>query len=100
VPAFAAAAAALGTELTLARGVRTISGVDAHLGAGVRPCTEGERLRIRSHGRRTLAIHLSVHVLDDVGRALIPPHGEDCLVANRCAQLADQKVVSGNFGAP
>lgn len=79
VPAFAAAAAALEAELTLPGIAQSVVLTRTSGRASAMP--EGESLEAFAATGATLAIHLSVHVLADVQRRLIPHYGADCPVA-------------------
>ena len=78
VPAFAAAAAALATELTLPDISQTVILTRTAVRATAMP--EGEDLATLAASRATLAIHLSVNNLARVVRELVPFYGEDCPV--------------------
>ncbi len=78
VPAFAAAAAALCTELTLPDISQTIVLTRTAVRASSMP--EHEDLATLGASRATLAIHLSVNNLAHVVRELSPLYGEDCPV--------------------
>ena len=78
VPAFAAAAAALKTELTLPEVAQTVIATRTGMKASSMP--EGERLEVLGRSGATLAIHLSIRNLDYVRRALEPHYGADCPV--------------------
>jgi len=79
VPAFAAAAAALKTELTLPGVSQTVILTRTAMKAS--PMPEGEELAALGRSGATLAVHLSVRNLRAVQEALIPHYGEDCPVA-------------------
>ncbi|MFV0300757.1 MAG: precorrin-4 C(11)-methyltransferase [Paracoccus sp. (in: a-proteobacteria)] len=79
VPAFAAAAAALGAELTLPGVAQSLVLTRTSGRASAMP--EGEALENFARTGATLAIHLSVHVLSEVKARLIPHYGADCPVA-------------------
>ena len=76
VPAFAAAAAALGQELTLPEIAQTVILTRTAVRASAMP--EGEDLAALGRSGATLAIHLSVNNLAAVVRALAPHYGADC----------------------
>jgi precorrin-4/cobalt-precorrin-4 C11-methyltransferase len=78
VPAFAGAAAALKTELTLPEIAQTIILTRTDMNASAMP--EHETLEILGRSRATLAIHLSIRNLDSIRRALEPHYGADCPV--------------------
>jgi precorrin-4/cobalt-precorrin-4 C11-methyltransferase len=79
VPAFAAAAAALGAELTLPGVAQSVILTRTSGRASAMP--EGETLANFAATGATLAIHLSIHVIDRVVAELTPHYGPDCPVA-------------------
>ncbi|MCZ8335917.1 MAG: precorrin-4 C(11)-methyltransferase [Rhodobacteraceae bacterium] len=79
VPSFAAAAAALGAELTLPGVAQSVILTRTSGRASAMP--DGETLENFARTGATLAIHLSVHVLGDVQARLTPHYGPDCPVA-------------------
>ena len=79
VPSFAAAAAALGQELTLPEVGQSLVLTRTSGRASAMPPTE--TLEAFAATRATLAIHLSVHVLADVAARLVPFYGADCPAA-------------------
>ena len=78
VPAFAATAARLKTELTLPEIAQTIVITRTEMKASSMP--EFETLEILGRSRATLAIHLSIRNLTHVREVLTPYYGEDCPV--------------------
>jgi precorrin-4/cobalt-precorrin-4 C11-methyltransferase len=78
VPAFAAAAARLNTELTLPEIAQTVIVTRTGMKASAMP--EGEQLEVLGKSGATLAIHLSIRNLDYIRRALEPHYGADCPV--------------------
>ncbi|GIL02918.1 MAG: precorrin-4 C(11)-methyltransferase [Alphaproteobacteria bacterium] len=78
VPAFAGAAAALKTELTLPEIAQTVILTRTEMKASAMP--PGEQLEVLGRSGATLAIHLSIRNLDHVRRALEPHYGADCPV--------------------
>ncbi|MBU3036296.1 precorrin-4 C(11)-methyltransferase [Tritonibacter mobilis] len=98
VPAFAAGAAALGTELTLPGVAQSLVLTRTSGRASAMP--EGETLENFAATGATLAIHLSVHVLDDVVARLTPAYGAECPVAIVWrASWPDQKIVKATLGS-
>ncbi|WP_413221658.1 precorrin-4 C(11)-methyltransferase [Tritonibacter mobilis] len=98
VPAFAAGAAALGTELTLPGVAQSLVLTRTSGRASAMP--EGETLENFAATGATLAIHLSVHVLDDVVARLTPAYGTECPVAIVWrASWPDQKIVKATLGS-
>jgi precorrin-4/cobalt-precorrin-4 C11-methyltransferase len=79
VPSFAAAAATLAAELTLPGVVQSV--VLTRTSGRATAMPEGETLENFARTGATLAIHLSVHVLDKVVEELSPHYGPDCPVA-------------------
>ena len=79
VPAFAAAAAALGQELTLPEVAQTVVLTRKSGRASAMP--SGEKLEAYAATGATLAIHLSIHAIDKVVADLVPHYGVDCAVA-------------------
>lgn len=96
VPAFAAAAAALGMELTLPDVSQTVILTRTAVRASAMP--PGEDLATLARSRATLAIHLSVNNLAHVTRELAPIHGADCpvIVAVRVG-WPDQQFIAGTL---
>jgi len=98
VPAFAAAAAALGAELTLPGVAQSVILTRTSGRASAMP--EGETLAAFAATGATLAIHLSVHVLARVVAELTPHYGADCPVAVVWrASWPDQRIVRATLGA-
>jgi precorrin-4/cobalt-precorrin-4 C11-methyltransferase len=96
VPSFAAAAAALGAELTLPGVAQSVILTRTSGRASAMP--EGETLSAFAATGATLAIHLSVHVLDRVISELTPHYGADCPVAVVWrASWPDQRVVKATL---
>ncbi len=79
VPSFAAAAAALGAELTLPGLAQSV--VLTRTSGRATAMPPRENLAAFAATGATLAIHLSVHVLDKVIEDLMPHFGPDCPVA-------------------
>ena len=96
VPAFAAAAAALKTELTLPGVAQTVILTRTAVRASDMP--PGEDLETLAASRATLAIHLSINNLAVVVRRLVPFYGADCpaIVAHRVS-WPDQAIVRGTL---
>jgi precorrin-4/cobalt-precorrin-4 C11-methyltransferase len=98
VPAFAAAAAALGQELTLPEVAQTLVLTRTSGRASAMPA--GEELRTYAATGATLAIHLSIHVLDKVVADLLPHYGADCPVAVVYrASWPDERIVRATLGS-
>jgi precorrin-4/cobalt-precorrin-4 C11-methyltransferase len=96
VPAFSAAAAALGRELTLPGLAQSVVLTRTSGRASAMP--ETEKLSLFAQSRTTLAIHLSIHVLDQVVDELLPHYGADCPVAVVYrASWPDERIVAGTL---
>ena len=96
VPAYAAAAAALGRELTLPEVAQTVILTRTSMKASDMP--EGEDLATLGASGATLAIHLSVRNLRHVCHTLAPRYGADCPVAVVYrASWPDQKIIRGTL---
>ena len=96
VPSFAAAAAELGAELTLPGVAQSVILTRTSGRATAMP--EGETLANFARTGATLAIHLSVHVLDKVVEELTPHYGADCPVAVVWrASWPDQRIVKATL---
>ncbi|NNE51394.1 MAG: precorrin-4 C(11)-methyltransferase [Sulfitobacter sp.] len=92
VPSFAAAAATLAAELTLPGVVQSV--VLTRTSGRATAMPEGETLENFARTGATMAIHLSVHVLDRVVAELTPHYGPDCPVAVVWrASWPDERVV-------
>ena len=81
-------------------GGRAIAGADAHLRAAPRPCRKARRSPLSPRRGATLAIHLSIHVLDQVvGGTRSPHYGADCPVAIVFrASWPDERIVESTLG--
>jgi precorrin-4/cobalt-precorrin-4 C11-methyltransferase len=97
VPAFAAAAAALGAELTLPGISQTVVLTRTAVRASAMP--PGESLAAFARSGATLAIHLSINNLARVVRDLVPHYGADCpvVIAHRVS-WPDQHILRGTLG--
>ncbi len=97
VPAFAASAAALRRELTLPGVAQSL--VLTRTSGRASKMPERESLEAFAATGATLAIHLSVHVLDRVVAALLPHYGEECPAAIVYrATWPEERVVRGTLG--
>ncbi len=97
VPAFAASAAALRRELTLPGVAQSL--VLTRTSGRASKMPERESLEAFAATGATLAIHLSVHVLDRVVAALLPHYGEECPAAIVFrATWPEERVVRGTLG--
>jgi precorrin-4/cobalt-precorrin-4 C11-methyltransferase len=79
VPAFAAAAAALGCELTVPEIAQTV--VLTRVGGRASRMPEGEKLAAFAASGATLAIHLAIHAIESIAKELTPFYGADCPIA-------------------
>lgn len=98
VPAFAAAAAALGIELTLPEVAQTVILTRTAVRASAMP--ERERLPVLAQSGATLAIHLSINNLARIVRELTPHYGAQCPVAIvHRASWPDQRILRGTLAS-
>jgi precorrin-4/cobalt-precorrin-4 C11-methyltransferase len=96
VPSFAAAAATLGQELTLPGVAQSVVLTRTTGRASAMP--ERETLTAFAATGATLAIHLSIHVLDGVIAELTPFYGADCAVAVVYrASWPDERAIRGTL---
>lgn len=96
VPAFAAAASALGRELTLPEVSQSL--VLTRTSGRASSMPPGETLEAFSRTGATLAVHLSIHALDRVISELVPHYGEDCACAIVFrASWPDERIVRGTL---
>ena len=92
VPAFSAAAAAMGRELTLPEVAQSL--VLTRVSGRASKMPETETLSGFGQTRTTLAIHLAIHALDRVVEELTPVYGPDCPVAIVArASWPDERIV-------
>ena len=95
VSSFTAAAAALGRELTLPELSQTVILTRAE---GRTAMPEREKLEELGRHQATLALFLSITLLEEVTRALVPSYGADCPVAVvHKATCPDQKILLGTL---
>lgn len=98
VPAFAAAAAVLGRELTVPGLAQSVVLTRTSGRASAMP--ERETLRAFAATGATLAIHLSIHVVEAVAAELTPFYGPDCPAAIVFrATWPDERILSGRLDA-
>ena len=96
VPAFAAAAASLGQELTLPGVAQSVVLTRTSGRASAMPDTE--RLVAFAATKATLAIHLSIHAIESVVAELLPAYGADCPVAIAWrASWPDERILRGTL---
>jgi precorrin-4/cobalt-precorrin-4 C11-methyltransferase len=92
VPAFAAAAAALARELTLPEVAQSVVLTRTSGRASAMPKSENLAAFAATHA--TLAIHLSIHAIDNAVAELLPAYGENCPVAVVFrASWPDQQII-------
>jgi precorrin-4/cobalt-precorrin-4 C11-methyltransferase len=97
VPAFSAAAALLGRELTVPGVAQSV--VLTRMSGRASRMPESEKLASFAATGATLAIHLAIHVIETVVAELIPYYGEDCPVALVMrASWPDARVLRGTLG--
>ena len=97
VPAFAAAAAALGRELTVPGVAQSL--VLTRVSGRASPMPAGENLKAFGATGATLAIHLAIHSLDAVVEELTPLYGEDCPVAVVAhASWPQERIIRSTLG--
>jgi precorrin-4/cobalt-precorrin-4 C11-methyltransferase len=94
VPAFAAAAAAVGRELTVPEIAQSV--VLTRVSGRASRMPEGETLSAFAATGATLVIHLAIHAIDRVVEQLLPSYGPDCpAVVIERASWPDQRIVRG-----
>ncbi len=97
VPAFAAAAAALCRELTVPEVAQSVVLTRTSGRASAMPASEG--LARFAATRATLAIHLSVHAIEEVVGELLPEYGAACPAAVVWrASWPDQRIIASPLG--
>ena len=97
VPSFAAAAAALGAELTLPGLAQSV--VLTRTSGRATGMPAGETLAAFAATGATLAVHLSIHALDLVVAELLPFYGADCPAAVVFrASWPEERVVRARVG--
>jgi precorrin-4/cobalt-precorrin-4 C11-methyltransferase len=96
VPAFAAAAAAIGRELTVPEVAQSV--VLTRLPGRASRMPQGERLAAFAATGATLAIHLAVHRIEAIVAELTPYYGADCPVAVVArASWPDERILRGTL---
>jgi precorrin-4/cobalt-precorrin-4 C11-methyltransferase len=97
VPSFAAAASALGRELTIPAVAQSL--VLTRISGRASPMPEKENLAAFGATGATLAIHLAIHAIDRVVEELTPLYGEACpVVIVFHASWPDERVLRGTLG--
>jgi precorrin-4/cobalt-precorrin-4 C11-methyltransferase len=96
VPAFAAAAALLGRELTVPEIAQSV--ILTRVPGRASPMPAGERLDAFAATGATLVLHLAIQAIDAVIAELTPRYGEDCPVAVVArATWPDERIVRGTL---
>jgi precorrin-4/cobalt-precorrin-4 C11-methyltransferase len=96
VPAFCAAAALLGRELTVPGVAQSV--VLTRISGRASQMPEGEKLASFAATGATLAIHLAIHAIETVVAELVPYYGPDCPVALVMrASWPDARVLRGTL---
>jgi precorrin-4/cobalt-precorrin-4 C11-methyltransferase len=96
VPAFSAAAALLGRELTVPGVAQSV--VLTRVSGRASQMPAGEKLASFAATGSTLAIHLAIHAIDAVVAELLPHYGADCPVALVMrASWPDERVLRGTL---
>jgi precorrin-4/cobalt-precorrin-4 C11-methyltransferase len=97
VPAFAAAAAAIGVELTVPEVAQSV--VLTRMPGRASRMPDSERLAAFAATQATLAIHLAIHRIEAIVAELTPFYGADCPVAVVVrASWSDERIVRGTLG--
>lgn len=98
VPAFAAAAAAIGAELTVPAVGQSVVLTRTH--ATSTPMPDGERLEAFAATGATIALHLAVQRIDALTEQLAAHYGEDCPVAVVVrASQPDELILRGTLAS-
>jgi precorrin-4/cobalt-precorrin-4 C11-methyltransferase len=96
VPAYAAAAAALGRELTVPGVGQSV--LLTRISAASTPMPPGEDLATLARTRTTLVLHLAVQRIEQVAADLLPEYGPDTPVAVVAkASRADEVILRGTL---
>lgn len=97
VPSFAAAAAAIGQELTLPEIAQSL--VLTRVSGRASKMPPGEMLSAFGRTGTTLAIHLAIHAIGQVVEELIPLYGKNCpVVVVARASWPDEKIINATLG--
>jgi precorrin-4/cobalt-precorrin-4 C11-methyltransferase len=97
VPAFAAAAAALGTELTVPEVAQSV--VLTRMPGRASAMPQAEQLAAFAATGATLAIHLAIPAIETIVRELTPFYGADCPAAVVvCASWPQEIILRGTLG--
>jgi precorrin-4/cobalt-precorrin-4 C11-methyltransferase len=96
VPAFAAAAASLGRELTVPGVGQTV--ILTRTAVRATPMPDGEDLATLGASGATMVMHLAVQRIDEVAAELVPHYGADCPVAVVArASRPDEVILRGTL---
>jgi precorrin-4/cobalt-precorrin-4 C11-methyltransferase len=96
VPAFAAAAASLGRELTVPGVGQTV--ILTRTAVRATPMPDGEDLATLGASGATMVLHLAVQRIDEVAAELVPHYGADCPVAVVArASRPDEVILRGTL---
>lgn len=96
VPAFAAAAASLGRELTVPGVGQTV--ILTRTAVRATPMPDGEDLATLGASGATMVLHLAVQRIDEVAADLVPHYGADCPVAVVArASRPDEVILRGTL---
>jgi len=97
VPAFAAAAAVLGRELTVPEVAQSV--VLTRMPGGASRMPEGERLGAFAATGATLVIHLAIQSIETIVAELMPYYGAACPIAVVArATWPDEQIIAGTLG--
>jgi precorrin-4/cobalt-precorrin-4 C11-methyltransferase len=97
VPAFAAAAAVLGRELTVPEVAQTV--VLTRMPGRASRMPDRERLAAFAATGATLVIHLAIQSIETIVAELTPFYGADCPIAVAArATWPDQQIIAGTLG--
>jgi precorrin-4/cobalt-precorrin-4 C11-methyltransferase len=97
VPAFAAAAAAIGRELTVPEVAQSV--VLTRMPGRASRMPDSERLAAFAATKATLAIHLAIQTIDTIVTELTPFYGAACPVAIVVrASWPDNRIIRGTLG--
>ena len=97
VPAFAAAAAAIGAELTVPEVAQSV--VLTRMPGRASRMPQSEQLAGFAATQATLAIHLAIHRIEAIVAELVPFYGADCPAAVVVrASWSDERILRGTLG--
>ncbi|MCB4769501.1 precorrin-4 C(11)-methyltransferase [Ancylobacter sp. Lp-2] len=97
VPAFAAASALLGRELTVPGVAQSV--VLTRISGRASAMPDTETLEAFAATGATLVLHLAIHALEPIVARLLPTHGADCPVAVVVeASRPGERVIRGTLG--